>query len=57
MAAVAAPGPSGAWGGLDPHATTGLLDVLDSNVCQVRKEIVESLVFTCRASLLVLLPT
>jgi hypothetical protein len=39
----------GTWRGPDPHATAGLLDPVDGYVCQVRKEIVESLMFTYRA--------
>jgi hypothetical protein len=48
-AAPRAADASGAWGGPDAHAATGLLDALDSYVCQVRKEIVENLMFTYRA--------
>lgn len=39
----------GAWGGPDLHAPAGLLDALDSYVCQVRYEIVDNLMFTYRA--------
>jgi hypothetical protein len=57
VTAPVAPGASGAWDGPDPHAAASLLDLLDGYVCQVRKEVVESLVFTCRAWWLALLPT
>jgi hypothetical protein len=56
LTAPVAAGASGARGGPDPHATAGQLDVLDGHACQVRKEVIEGLAFTCRAWSLALLP-